>query len=99
MGEVIKTYMASLMSDYHPGSRKWLYEDADEWLDGNFKKRGLGVGSALPRMKDALSRMYLLLAGSGMGKTIFAAKMHTQLAVLTNVRLGLIMVRDLTLNS
>ena len=49
-----------LLPDYLPGSRAWLLKLVDAWRD-------------TPAGPDMANRMFLLLAGPGMGKSMFSA--------------------------
>lgn len=72
---IIKSYNISTLLESHvPGTRQWLFDCVNKWLE-----------AALSAGKDATSldhhRMFLLLAGPGMGKSVFSAVMEKKLVV------------------
>lgn len=85
---IIKSYkIADLLAENREGSRQWLYDEANAWLDKQACVRvadgtlGPPAGQHKP---DA--RMFLLLADAGMGKSVFSAKMEAKLTVRTNTK-------------
>ncbi len=109
-GEDIAAYaVATLLDEYHHGSRAWLYDEFAAWLNGQAPPPTAdeggadGAGDRTTKLNGggasggggdgAASRMFLLLAGPGMGKSVFSAVMHTKLAVLANKRAELVLVR------
>ena len=70
--DIIQSYKISqLVSQYVEGTRQWLYDEINDWLTVATACEGDGKSS----------RMFLLLAGPGMGKSVFSAVMHTHLMV------------------
>ena len=66
--------------EYIPGTRKWLYDAANEWLMSNRPNDGFGASiNAGSQENEALQRMFLLFAGPGMGKSVFSAAIDHQL--------------------
>ncbi len=64
---IISSYkIVNQLSEFVPGSREWLYQELTAWLD-----RGVTEG-------DSSGRMFLLLAGAGMGKSVFSAVVSWQ---------------------
>lgn len=81
MAEVIASYKVStLLSEYELGTRQWMYDEVFAWLDSSV---------AVP----ASSRMFLLLAGAGMGKSVFSAALSSMLEVRTNRDPDLVLVQ------
>jgi hypothetical protein len=71
---IMRAYqIPSLLETYVSATREWLYKDVNEWLARAVDGRVAGNAAA--------SRMYLLMAGPGMGKSVFSAVMHTRLAI------------------
>ncbi len=92
---MIKTYNTSvLMDEYHSGSRDWLYRAVNTWLDSSVPTPLLPGVDAGERssVRERTSRAFILLAGPGMGKSVFSAVMQTKLAVRANQDQGLVMV-------
>lgn len=98
VGDIIRSYnIACLLDEYHPGSRQWMYDKLNAWLDAcitpSTKAQAVeksaegpsGAAGAQP------SRAFLLLADAGMGKSVFSGVVHTKLTVRVNTD-GLIMV-------
>ncbi|GFH09406.1 WD_REPEATS_REGION domain-containing protein [Haematococcus lacustris] len=84
VAEVIRGYrIAQLLDEYHSGSRQWMYTRVNDWLDASSSSSPGGVATA--------SRLFLLLADAGMGKSVFSAVMHTKLVVRSNMDSGLVM--------
>ena len=69
-----------VFSEYIPGTRKWLYDAANEWLMSN-RPHGSGASNsdAPPQEEEAMRRMFLLFAEPGMGKSVFSAAIDDQL--------------------
>jgi hypothetical protein len=91
----MSTYgIARLLDEYHPGSRQWLYNKVNAWLeacDAAMRRYAGPVGGSggvgnVPEGPAAgqPSRMFMLLADAGMGKSVFSAVMHTKLTVEAN---------------
>lgn len=76
---IIRTYaVADLLASYVPGSREWLYKRVTAWLDAVAPMpvagtAGEAAAAAGQPVLDAQSRMFMLLAGPGMGKSVFSA--------------------------
>ncbi len=88
--DVVKSYGISiLMDEYHSGSRAWLYQAVNAWLDLSVGDADAGERSSV---RERASRAFILLAGPGMGKSVFSAVMQTKLAVRANKDQGLVMV-------
>ncbi|KAL6756674.1 hypothetical protein V8C86DRAFT_3136436 [Haematococcus lacustris] len=84
MAEVMRSYrIAQLLDEYHPGSRQWMYDRVNDWLNAS--------SSSSPGDEGAASRLFLLLADAGMGKSVFSAVMHTKLVVRGNKDSSLVM--------
>ncbi|KAG1654153.1 hypothetical protein FOA52_002590 [Chlamydomonas sp. UWO 241] len=68
--EVIRSYRQhELLEQYVDGTRQWLLDDVREW-----------VGAVLlPASTGPKSHMFLLLAGPGMGKSVFSAVLAQRL--------------------
>ena len=65
ISDVMNSYNISvLLDEYEPGTRDWMYKKVNSWLDAT---------------ADTTPRLFLLLAGAGMGKSVFSAVMHTKL--------------------
>lgn len=62
-----------------PSSRHWLYSKVETWLDSGTPAAQAGSGEGQPL--DCASRMFLLLAGPGMGKSVFSAVVRNKLLV------------------
>lgn len=58
-----------MVSQYVEGTRQWLYNEVNGWL----ARATACDGDEKP------SRMFMLLAGPGMGKSVFSAVMHTHM--------------------
>lgn len=53
-----------------PGSREWLYRRLEQWLDAVAPLQpGAGAGEAQQQALDRKARIFMLLAGPGMGKS------------------------------
>ena len=74
--------IAALLSEYQAGTRQWMYDEVDDWLHG-----GSSAGSTAEP-----SRLFVLLAMAGMGKSVFSAAIHTKLLALTNKDSNVVMV-------
>lgn len=87
-GYDIQSYdIPRLQHDYHHMSRQWLYDMVMQWLDvcaGKAESSGTDIKA---------SRAFLLLAGPGMGKSVFSAAMHTKLTVRADLKQDIILVR------
>ncbi|KAJ9527505.1 hypothetical protein QJQ45_025765 [Haematococcus lacustris] len=84
VAEVIRGYrIAQLLDEYHSGSRQWMYTRVNDWLNASSSSSPGGAATA--------SRLFLLLADAGMGKSVFSAVMHTKLVVRGNKDSGLVM--------
>lgn len=82
--DIIQSYkISSLVAQYVEGTRQWLNDDINKWLD---------VATA-STSDDKSSRMFLLLAGPGMGKSVFSAVMHTHLMARPDEKSHVKMVR------
>ncbi|KAL6759842.1 hypothetical protein V8C86DRAFT_1227862 [Haematococcus lacustris] len=82
VAEVIRGYrIAQLLDEYHSGSRQWMYTRVNDWLNASSNSSPGGAATA--------SRLFLLLADAGMGKSVFSAVMHTKLVVRGNKDSGL----------
>jgi len=76
---VIASYnIDGVFSEYIPGTRKWLYDAANEWLM-NSRPYGPGASSVGSQKDEAIRRMFLLFAEPGMGKSVFSAAIDDQL--------------------
>jgi hypothetical protein len=79
---IIAAYSVSeLLGAYVAGTRDWLYADITHWLEG-----------ATDAAATSASRMFLLLAGPGMGKSVFSAVVYNNLTARTR-RDKFVMVR------
>ncbi|KAL6756673.1 WD40-repeat-containing domain protein [Haematococcus lacustris] len=84
VAEVMRSYrIAQLLDEYHPGSRQKMYNEVNDWLNAS--------SSSSPGGQGAASRLFLLLADAGMGKSVFSAVMHTKLVVQGNKDSSLVM--------
>ena len=86
--------IASLLSEYRAGTRQWMYDEVDAWLRGSSSTghdQPAG-GSSVACGDAAPSRLFVLLAMAGMGKSVFSAAIHTKLLALTNKDSNIIMV-------
>ena len=87
MGDVIKSYnIASLTDEYRTGSRQWMFNEVEAWL------KHLGINSGVADRDTIYSRIFLLLAGAGMGKSVFSAVINIFLAVRINQDRSLVLV-------
>ena len=69
ISDVMNSYNISvLLDEFMPGTRDWMYKKVNSWLD-----------AASSAAADTTPRLFLLLAGAGMGKSVFSAVMHTKL--------------------
>ena len=69
ISDVMNSYNINvLLDEYMPGTRDWMYRKVNSWLD-----------AASSAAADATPRLFLVLAGAGMGKSVFSAVMHTKL--------------------
>ena len=66
--------MAGVLAEYIPGTRKWLYDEANEWLMSHRPEHSNASDN-----DKALERMFLLFADPGMGKSVFSAAIGEQL--------------------
>ena len=78
MALVIISYaIPKLTTQYHEGSRQWMYDAVYTWLDAaTLEAKECGDGVAAVQ-----SRLFLVLADAGMGKSVFSAVMSTKLQV------------------
>jgi hypothetical protein len=67
-----------LLDEFHPGTRQWLFDDFNAWLEGG------GGHSSSEGGGGPASRSFLLLAGPGMGKSVFTAVLQTKLDMRQN---------------
>ena len=63
MGIVRSYALSKLTTQYHDGTRQWMFDKVDEWV------------------RSKASRLMLMLAGPGMGKSVFSAVMSQKLKV------------------
>ena len=81
----MSTYgIPTLLKEYCPGTRAWMYEEVFTWLD----TAPLPDGSQAPGY-----RMFALFADAGMGKSVFSAAMKIKLDVRINNDSSVVMVR------
>ena len=78
----------TLLEEYCPGTRAWMYEAVFTWLDTAPQEAGGSSGSS----DEPGRRMFALFAEAGMGKSVFSAAMRTKLGVRTNKDSSVIMV-------
>ncbi len=80
--KVVNSYaVPKLTMQYHEGTREWMFNDVKTWLDAaTLEARGQGSGS--------VSRLFLVLASAGMGKSVFSAVMAQKLEV--DIECGLV---------
>ena len=82
ISDVMNSYnIGELWDEYEPGTRDWMYEKVDSWLD------------AASTAADTTPRLFLLMAGPGMGKSVFSAKMDTKLFCRANRDSNITMAR------
>ncbi len=83
--------ISALLADYVKDTRRWLYDEVFAWLhnDGAAPKPDEGDSVC-----GAPSRMFLLMAGPGMGKSVFSAVIHTELAARTSKDRDIHLVRS-----
>jgi hypothetical protein len=88
--DIIRSFKVSqLLAEYVPGSREWLYNRVTDWLDGRTplarhtkqvnpdqqqEQHQQQLTTTAPR-----TRLFLLLAGPGMGKSVFSAVLRNLL--------------------
>ena len=72
----------SLLEEYHAKTRLWLYDDVSAWLSQEACAQGTCRGGGVDAATGPSSRMYLLLAGPGMGKSVFSAVVVSLLLLL-----------------
>ena len=92
---VILTYnISALLSEYRAGTRQWMYDEVDAWLRGSSSAGPdePAGGSSVACGDAAPSRLFVLLAMAGMGKSVFSAAIHTKLLALTNKDSNVVMV-------
>jgi hypothetical protein len=83
---IISSYnTAELLSQYVEGTRQWLYKDFRSWV------QGVAPGHYAPASNE--SRAYLLLAGPGMGKSVFSAVIDAKLSTTNKNNVGVLVVR------
>lgn len=94
---VIERYsIEALAATYLPGSRQWMYDKISAWLDSITNR----IHTWAPDSDNAAgpqrpSRICLLLADAGMGKSVFSAVLNTKLVEpLRQKGVDLIMVRN-----
>jgi hypothetical protein len=91
--DIMRSYAVSdLLNTYVPGSREWLYAKLEAWLQA---VAPLPAGStqhspAMPEVLDSKARMFLLMAGPGMGKSVFSAIARSKLVVRSTVGAGVV---------
>ncbi|KAF5843009.1 hypothetical protein DUNSADRAFT_3138 [Dunaliella salina] len=83
---MLKNGVRSLLKVHTPDTRQWLFDHVKEWL-----KTALSAGQDTGTHSQ--NRMFLLLAGPGMGKTVFSAVMETQLTAQMQTGQKLLLVR------
>jgi hypothetical protein len=88
VSDVVASYnLSSLLTQYHPGSRQWMYDRVNSWLDAQAAAASAAAGKAAP------PRLFLLLADAGMGKSVFSSVMAKKLVVRTNGEPDLVLVQ------
>ena len=74
----------ALKASYTRGTRQWLYNDIDNWISSSTSTAATSSASASsPSPSLSLpshGMMYMLLAGPGMGKSIFSASVDAKLS-------------------
>jgi hypothetical protein len=71
---IIAAYsVGELLGAYVAGTRDWLYADITRWLESATNEAAA----------TSASRMFLLLAGPGMGKSVFSAVVYNNLTART----------------
>jgi len=93
--------VATLLDEYVEGTRQWMFEYVNVWLhtalgsidSGSTPCFAATASSAGPDIPPN-SRLLLLLAGPGMGKSVMSAAMETKLMVRTHKNHRLVQVGD-----
>lgn len=77
-----------------PGSREWLYQKVTSWLDASLQQQQQPQEQARePHALASESRMFLLLAGPGMGKSVFSAVVRNKLLARSSAGAGLVVAQ------
>jgi len=87
---IISSYsVATLLDEYVEGTRQWMFDCVNAWLHTALgsSHSGSTAGPIPPN-----SRLLLLLAGPGMGKSVMSAAMETKLMVRTHKNHRLVQV-------
>lgn len=79
-----------LLLCYVAGTRQWMFDEVNAWLTATLTATTLNSARAIPRM-------FLLLAGPGMGKSVFSAVMQNKLTVQKHKNHKLVQVGFITL--
>eukprot|EP00955_Chlamydomonas_euryale_P106978 365738-Chlamydomonas_euryale.AAC.17 len=83
--DLIASYgMQRRLQEYLHTTRIWLYREVNAWVAGVLDAPRAAPAAARPRA-DA-DRMFVLLAGPGMGKTVFMAALHKRLSAFAAAR-------------
>ena len=86
VSDVVASYdLSSLLTQFHPGSRQWMYDRVNRWLDDQAAAAKAGT--------PAPPRLFLLLADAGMGKSVFSSVLSKKLVVRTNGEPDLVVVQ------
>ncbi|KAF5838039.1 hypothetical protein DUNSADRAFT_3473 [Dunaliella salina] len=84
---MLQNYGVHLLLESHvPGTRQWLFDRVNKWLE-----TALNAGEDAGTLNHR--RMFLLLAGPGMGKSVFSAVMEKKLEVKMQAGQRLVLVR------
>jgi hypothetical protein len=91
--ELIKSYrVAELLNEYVSGTRRWMMESINAWLGSSLDSLQLGEGMASVNIPPG-SRLLLLLADPGMGKSVMSAAMECKLDACAHKGRQLVQVR------
>lgn len=75
LDELINSYsLPQMAAEYVEGTRQWLYIDANRWLSEG-------------TLDSPSSRMFILAAEPGMGKSVFSAVVDTKLVARKNFQM------------
>lgn len=89
--DVVRSYrVAELLPSYVPGTRMWLYDKVESWLNSVAPARTVGGSktqelNTTPEAVSHRARLLLLLAGPGMGKSVFSAVVRNKLVARCSV--------------
>lgn len=90
--ETVASYnLPQLAAEYVQGTRQWMYDEADKWLSSQTAPSQAGAiwgPAAAANGAAAASRMFILAAEPGMGKSVFSAVVDTKLVARRNAAMG-----------